>query len=116
MDFLLKCGNSSIFFAGGNDSSLYKQIALTYGPILKSGVLKLAQAGSARRFNKFFFDSVDPQFTIVFPPIVKYFKLPSQSVLKYIKARQKNLIQIKREGAVIFEGGETGLKRIQWRK
>lgn len=116
MDFLLRCNNSSVFIAGGNDSIVYRQIALTYGPILKSNILKLGQAGSAKRFNKFFFDTVEPEFTIVFPPTVRYFKLPSQSILNYIKTRQKNIIQIKREGAVIFEGKETGLRLVQWRK
>ncbi|MGB9697607.1 MAG: ComEC/Rec2 family competence protein [Ignavibacteria bacterium] len=116
MDFLLKCNNLSVFFAGGNDSIIYRKIALTYGGILKSSVLKLGQAGSSKRFDKLFFDIVDPNFTIVFPPNVRYFRLPSKSVLKYIETKQKNIIQIKREGAVIFKGKETELSQIQWRQ
>ena len=115
MDFLLKCNNSSVLFAGGNDSSIYRKFALTYRDILKSGILKLGQGGSSKKFDKLFFDIVDPQFTIVFPPAVKFYKLPSKSVLNYIYTKRKNVIQIKFEGAVIFEGTETGFNRIQWR-
>jgi len=115
MDFLLKCNNSSVLFAGGNDSSIYRKFALTYRDILKSGILKLGQGGSSKKFDKLFFDIVDPQFTIVFPPAVKFYKLPSKSVLNYIYTKRKNVIQIKFEGAVIFEGTETGFNRILWR-
>jgi len=115
MDFLLKCNNSSVLFAGGNDSSIYRKFALTYRDILKSGILKLGQGGSSKKFDKLFFDIVDPQFTIVFPPAVKFYKLPSKSVLNYIYTKRKNVIQIKFEGAVIFEGTETGFNCIQWR-
>lgn len=116
MDFLLRCNNSSVFFAGGDDSIVYRKIALTYDTFLKSSVLKLGQAGSSKRFDRLFFDIVNPQFTIVFPASVRYFRLPSQSVLKYIKSKQKSIIQVKSEGAVIFKGEESDLKQIHWRQ
>jgi competence protein ComEC len=115
LSFIFKTGDFSMIFAEGITDKDGKILALKYGQLLSSGILKISSHGSAESSSAEFLLETMPQISVIQSGKFNRKDLPSVEVISKLNAINSFIKRTDIEGALIFTTDGETIKPVSWR-
>lgn len=104
---LLRYGETTFFLGGDAPSGVEDYLARTYGPQIKSAVLKLGHHGSKTSTSAEFLAVVDPDYAVVSAGKDNRYGHPSTEVVERVEAAGVFIVSTSERGSVSFVSDGT---------
>lgn len=113
--FILKYGETEIFFGGDIEKEGEEFLADAYGDFLKTDILKASHHGSMTSSSVNFLLKNKPDHSVISCGLYNKFNHPSDSVLKRLTKAGSVIHRTDLEGAVLFQTDGSSIEEIDWR-
>ncbi len=108
-------GTNVVLLMGDVEKEAEEKIVERYGSFLKSDLLKVGHHGSVTSTSDELLKFADPVYAIISVGMNNKFRHPSPDVLSRLQERNVTIVRTDDEGAALFVGDGSFLKRVHWR-
>ncbi len=106
----ITCHHHQFLFTGDIESEREQKLVNSYGPMLKSDVLKVPHHGSGTSSSSNFLKRVKPKIAVFSLNENNRFGFPHRTVLKNFRVQQARLLFTSRHGGIKISAGKNTLK------